>query len=342
MKVTQSIKSKLYRYFKYRLNLKKSTQGFLRGDCPYCGGKFTFGVNPEKMKVKCFKDCGIPYSPLNLIMYLENFETFTELRAFLNIQQEYEAYDALIKGVTKKIDYKPIELPKGYLPISMGQGIMAEAARKAMLKRGFSIKKLNQAGVGYCLEGNYMGYIIFPFYSMGKLEFFQGRKFAAYGPKMQNPKEEEYGIGKTSLIYNKDALFMYDRVYVVESITNALTLGDSSVALLGKTISTYQLSLLIKCPAQEIVLILDPDALKEAISLAMQLTQYKRIKLVYWEGDKDVNNLGRKETLSRVKQFGFGGYNDFLKLKNQLNYEERFNPYPAGIPPVINIKSYIR
>lgn len=342
MKITKSIKSKLYPYFKHRLGLKKSTKGFLRGNCPYCGGKFTFGVNIDKLKVNCFKDCGIPRSLLGLVMYLENFETYHELRAFLDIQEEYAAYDSVFKDTKPLKEYPPITLPEGYTPILSGSGLLANAARKYLRNRGFNLKRLSKSGVGYSLVGQYMGYLIFPFYSRGVLEFFQGRRFASSGPKMQNPKEEDYGIGKTFLIYNRDALFMYTRVYIVESITNALTLGDNAIALLGKTISNYQLSCIIQSPVQEIVIILDPDATMEAVTLALQLIYHKKVKLVYWPGNQDVNDLGKVKTLDLVKSTPYQKYIDFIKLKNQLRHAEGLNTYSGGIPPVVNIKSALR
>lgn len=319
MTYNKSIKAKLYNYFTTRLNLKSSTNGYLRGDCPYCGSKNTFGIHIEKLRTNCFKSCGVP-QPLGLLMYIEGFSTYTEARQFLNIQQEYEAYDRVFK--VQKVERQKLELPEGYTLISLGKGKLANAARHSMEKRGFKSSALSKLGVGYTLEGEYAGYIIFPFYREGsRLEFFQGRLFAGSGPKMKNPPEEIYGVGKSQLIYNRDAMYMYNKVYIVESITNALTLGDRAIALLGKKASTYQISEILKSPCEELVIILDPDARLDAIHLCMKLCPYKRIKLVYWgepiDDGPDINDLGKAETLRRVKLAEYVNYNKLLKLKNE-------------------------
>lgn len=350
MSVNKSIKSKLYRYFKQRLNLKPSTNGFLRGNCPHCGGKFTFGVNIEKHKINCFKDCGITTSPLKLVMQLEELETRAELNEFLNIQQEYESYDSLIfnQDYSIKPKFNNISLPETFTPINMGNGIIADAARHSLTKRGFDITELAIQGVGYCNGGDYMGYIIFPFFEKSKLQFFQGRKFAGAGPKMKNPKEEDYGIGKTQLLYNKDALFIYKKIYLVESITNALTIGERGVGILGKKISNYQLSLILKSPCEEVVIMLDPDAMIEAYQLAMTLVQYKRVKVVVWEPweDKkgpDVNDMGKKKSLRLAKSFSYENYSYFFKQYRKLKYDQGTKyTYNGEASPGNNLKAMLR
>lgn len=313
----KSIKGKLHNYFNQRLNLKNSTNGFIRGNCPYCGGKFTFGVNVEALKVKCFKECGVPNNAIALLMFLEGFETRYEAYAFLKIQQEYEAYDGAIK--IKALQKSPVILPESYTLVGMGEGIIAKAAKHYIKTRRFKVTQCAMQGIGYCAEGLYAGYIIFPFYYRGQLEFFQGRRFAGGGPKMQNPKQEDFGIGKSQLIYNRDALFIYNRIYICESITNALTMGERAIATLGKKLSPYQLSTLIKAPFEEAIILLDMDAWEEAINLALQLVHYKRVKLVYWpvtEKNEDVNDLGKKKTLEYCKQIPFMKYHELYMLKN--------------------------
>lgn len=321
MRFNRNIKSKLYKYFKYRLDLKPSTKGFIRGNCPYCGSKFTFGVNIERLKVNCFKNCGVPKHPITLLMHLEEFETRNEAYDFLKVQQEYEFYDSIVKR-EKVLAKREVELPESYTLINLGDSILSRIARNYLKGRGYNIDKLAMQGVGYCTSGQYEGYIIFPFYEQGKLVFFQGRRFAGNGPKMQNPAEEDFGIGKTQLIFNKDALFIYRRIFIMESITNTLTLGDRGIGLLGKKPSTSQISTIIKSPCEELIILLDPDALPEAIKLAMILCQYKKVKLIYWEGNKDVNDLGKKNIMEKIKQFDFLGYSDYFNLSKNLKGNE--------------------
>lgn len=312
-----TIKGKLFKYFQDKLNLKQSTKGWWRSDCPYCDGHNTFGVNLENYHTHCFK-CEHSSNPVELLMYMERFQTYNEARSFLNIQQEYEAYDRMvIKSKPKEV--LTLELPETFKILTVGDSMMGKAARHYLEKRGFSVKKLGMQGVGYCTDGKYAGYIVFPYYSKGKLVYYQGRKYMGYGTKMRNPEEEEVGIGKSSLIYNEDALFIYNKIYAMESITNCLTLGDNAIGLSGKDISPWQMTRILQSPCERIVIILDPDAITKAYYMAMQIVHYKQVKVIQMPNEKDVNDLGKRMTMQIVKETPYQKYMDLLRLKNKTN-----------------------
>lgn len=92
---------------------------------------------------------------------------------------------------------------------------------------------------------------------------------------------------------------MYRSVYICEGALNALTIGDRGIATMGKVVSKYQLNELIKAPCQRYIILLDFDAQKYAIELALKLIQYKKVKLVLFEDNRDVNDLGRKAVLKK-------------------------------------------
>jgi len=316
MSYNKSIKSKLYGYFKQRLNTKKSTKGWERCDCIYCGGDYTFGIHIGDSRAKCFK-CGEHPSLFGLVMFIEGFETYQELRAFLNVQQEYEAYDR-IQEVRVLKDVSEIELPPNFTLINYAPNKIGRMAQRYMTKRGFEIDNLTLRGVGYCDDGPYMGYIVFPFYSRGKLIYYQGRRFIQFiGPKMKNPNEEELGIGKTKIIYNEEALYMYNKVWVVESITNSLTLGDRSTSTLGKSVSQYQISKIISSPCTKVIIGLDRDAIDKACYLGMQLVNYKKVKIIIPPTDDDINDMGKAEAQRLEKGSPYLKYVDILRLKNK-------------------------
>lgn len=311
----KSIRGKLFQYFQGRLSIHKSTKGWWRCNCTWCGGHYTLGIHLEEYRVHCFK-CGETSDPVKLLMEMEGFTIKNEAWNFLKIQQEYEAYE---ESTAVKLVEKQVELPRGFELISQGNDIIGRSARSYLRGRGFKISRLEEAGVGYCSEGEYDGYIIFPYYRKGKLVYYQGRLFMGNGPKMKNPPEEEFGIGKTHVIYNEDALYIYNKVYAVESITNGLTIGDRGIGLNGKAVSDWQLSRIIQSPCERVVIILDPDAWEEAIKMALQLVHYKKTKVIKLPGECDVNDLGRNKTLKFVNRQHYMKYMELYRLKLNIN-----------------------
>ena len=53
-----------------------------------------------------------------------------------------------------------------------------------------------------------------------------------------------------------------------------------------------------------------------------QLAYHKEVRLVTWEGDQDVNDLGKEEALKRINKVSWLSYNDILKLKLDLKHEK--------------------
>lgn len=313
MKLNREIYNKLAAYFKQRLGMFDYKSGWMKGDCPMCGKSLKYGVNISQNRTNCFS-CTYNERPLFVVMKIENLQnipqTFNYLGTFegatyLETPQEY-------------LEEKDAKLPEGYKLLSIGNSRIAKLARNYMKNRGFNILSLSMKGVGYCTKGDYMGRIILPFYEKGKLVYFNARKFIDSGPKFKNPSLEEFGVGKNLLIYNVDALAIYKRINIVESITNSLTLGDSTISLGGKIMSAYQTSKILRSPVKEVVIILDSDAYEYAIKAALAISPHKKVKLVRMPENLDVNDIGKKETLKIIKQHKFLTYQEVLKEK--FNY----------------------
>ena len=144
------------------------------------------------------------------------------------------------------------------------------------------------------------------------------------GAKFNNPKEEDIGIGKNQVIYNQDALFTYNTVWLLESATNCLTMGDKAIGLGGKTLSETQMSTILRSPVKRLIIGLDRDALLWAIKLALKVVKQKKVKLIIFPDKRDVNDLGRKETLELAKSFEFTSYTKLLNLKHRYEKDPEF------------------
>lgn len=316
MKITNQFKSKLKTYFIKRLGAFEYRHGWMRiPTCPYCGREHKLGVNLSMYRTNCFR-CNAHPSPAQLIMDIEGFTEYHELINFLNNGQ----FDEL-QFKEEKIELaesKPVYLPDGFKLINQGTSQVARSIRSYMSSRGFTIEELSKHGIGYvATEGPFFGYLIIPYYYNGTLRYYNARNVIGQGPRYNNPNKDITGLGKEFIIFNQDALDMYSSIFICEGAINALTMGDRAIATMGKAISAYQVNQLIKSPVNRFILLLDFDARDYAINLALKLVAYKKVKVVLFKDNRDVNDLGKKAVLKMVYKTRYQSYQDLIKLRNE-------------------------
>lgn len=316
MKITNQFKSRLRTYFIKRLGGYDYRHGWMRiPTCPYCGREHKLGVNLSMYRTNCFR-CNAHPSPAQLIMDIEGFTEYHELINFLNNGQ----FDEL-QFKEEKIELaesKPVYLPDGFKLINQGTSQVARSIRSYMSSRGFTIEELSKHGIGYvATEGPFFGYLIIPYYYKGTLRYYNARNVIGQGPRYNNPNKDITGLGKEFIIFNQDALDMYSSIFICEGAINALTMGDRAIATMGKAISAYQVNQLIKSPVNRFILLLDFDARDYAINLALKLVAYKKVKVVLFKDNRDVNDLGKKAVLKMVYKTRYQSYQDLIKLRNE-------------------------
>jgi len=320
MILNREFKSKLYSYAINSLGLRDYTRGWMKGDCPNCGRKDKFGLHIGYYRTNCFV-CGYHPTPFNLVLDLEGLDNYNEVKKFLGnyVGKTY------IEPKIERIERKETVLPDGFKSLIFGKSRISKLARSYIVKRGFDPEELSYKGWGYCTTGKYMGYIIIPFYEKGNLIYFNARLFVGNGPKYNNPNIEDFGIGKSMLLYNIDALSIYEEVYLTEGAINAETMGDNGIATGGKKISTYQESMILKSPIKKITLLLDPDAINESIEVAMYMSNYKKVRIIKLPDNLDVNDIGYEKTKEMIDNVDFMDYNTLLKLKNNERTQYTYN-----------------
>lgn len=321
MKITQQFKTQLYNYFVKRLGAYEYRNGWLRVPvCPYCGREQKMGVNLTTYRTNCFR-CGEHPSPAQMVMDIETLDTYAELLTFLKHGDFSEL--SFTETKVELAEPKPVYLPDGFRLINQGTSTTSKVMQSYVNKRGFDTQQLSKLGVGYCAKGDYMGYLILPFYSQGRLTYFNARLVIGNGPRYNNPPKSVTGLGKEFLIYNVDALELYNQIYICEGVFNALTMGERAIATMGKAVSAVQVNKLIKSPARKFILLLDPDAIKQAISLALKLINFKAVKIIRLPEGKDANDLGRKEVMKLVwKTRYMYTYQEVINFRNNYRYEE--------------------
>lgn len=316
MKITNQFKSRLKTYFIKRLGAFDYKHGWMKLPvCPYCHRELKMGVNLSMYRTNCFR-CNAHPNPSQLVMDVEGFDTYHELINFLNNGQfeELEFHDEKVELA----EAKPLYLPEGFRILNLGQSQVAKSIRGYVKSRGFVISELSKHGIGYATKGAYFGYLIIPFYYRGQLRYYNARNVIGQGPRYNNPNKDITGVGKEFIIFNYDALEMYRSVYICEGALNALTIGDRGIATMGKVVSKYQVNELLKSSCERFIILLDPDAKKYAINLALKFVAYKKVKVVFLPEGKDVNDLGRKETLRLVYQTRYQSYQDLIQIRNSL------------------------
>lgn len=316
MKITNQFKSRLKTYFIKRLGAFEYRRGWMKLPvCPYCHRELKMGVNLSMYRTNCFR-CNAHPNPSQLVMDIEGFDTYHELINFLNSGKfdELEFHEEKVELA----EAKPLYLPDGFRILSFGKSQVARSIRGYVKSRGFSIQELSRHGIGYATKEPYFGYLIIPFYYKGQLRYYNARNVIGTGPRYNNPNKDITGVGKEFIIFNYDALEMYRSVFVCEGALNALTMGDRGIATMGKAISAYQVNELLKSSCERFIILLDPDAKKYATNLALKLVAYKKVKVVFLPEGKDVNDLGRKETLRLVYQTRYQSYQDLIQIRNSL------------------------
>lgn len=316
MKITNKFKSQLKTYFIKRLGAFEYRRGWMKLPvCPYCHRELKMGVNLSMYRTNCFR-CNEHPNPSQLVMDIEGFETYHELINFLNSGKfdELEFHEEKVELA----EAKPLYLPEGFRILNIGQSQVAKSIRGYVKSRGFVISELSKHGVGYATKGAYFGYLIIPFYYRGQLRYYNARNVIGQGPRYNNPNKDITGVGKEFIIFNYDALEMYRSVFICEGALNALTIGDRAIATMGKAISAFQVNELLKSQCERFIILLDPDAKQYAINLALKLVAYKKVKVVFLPDGKDVNDLGRSQTLKLVYATRYQSYQELIKIKNKL------------------------
>lgn len=316
MKITNQFKSRLKTYFIKRLGAFDYKHGWMKLPvCPYCHRELKMGVNLSMYRTNCFR-CNEHPNPSQLVMDIEGFDTYHELINFLNSGKfdELEFHEEKVELA----EAKPLYLPEGFRILNLGQSQVAKSIRGYVKSRGFVISELSKHGIGYATKGAYFGYLIIPFYYRGQLRYYNARNVIGQGPRYNNPNKDITGVGKEFIIFNYDALEMYRSVFICEGALNALTIGDRAIATMGKAISQYQVNELLKSQCERFIILLDPDAKEYAINLALKLVAYKKVKVVFLPDGKDVNDLGRSQTLKLVYATRYQSYQELISIRNSL------------------------
>lgn len=145
-------------------------------------------------------------------------------------------------------------------------------------QRHYTLHMLDHYEVGFCTYApkypEAAGRIIFPIRMNSQLVGWQARYVGSADWRVIPKYYGLPGMRKRLLLYNYDNAKAAPFVVLVEGVTDTHVVGDTSCALLGKSLSIYQMTLILSTwQGKPIIMILDPDAREESRSAISDLRQ---------------------------------------------------------------------
>lgn len=244
--------------------------------------------------------------PLALVKRMEDCNTFRALEIMTTLQKGGKLLVDLRELVMNTLygvedlddtwDTRP--LPKVALPPEFKTN--GAASLPYFAERGIDTTKVKRYGLGYCKDGYFKNRLVVPVVLHGEHTFFVARYMKAKPP--EGVKKTLYPKGATPgrVLFNYDSAKTCERVYLVEDVFSAMHLGRAAMATLGTQFSQYQLDLLLRTSAHEVVIVWDRDAIDKATKLAERLAEFYTVRVVELPDARDPDEFSRAEIAAMV------------------------------------------
>jgi hypothetical protein len=176
------------------------------------------------------------------------------------------------KPVKREVRPSDLDIPEGSVLLASQDGrksMSLEGARTYIIEhRRFGWETIVRARVFACMEGYYANRLIFPVTRAGKPHGFIAR---SWSPKAERAYLYPRGFDR-GVFFNGDALDEKtdQPLFVVEGVFDALRIGPSAIACLGKP-TGEQIAQLTRVRHRPVVVALDADAWRTGSSVAMTL-----------------------------------------------------------------------
>jgi len=316
----------------------------LQVDCPRCAellghsdGKFNLEINTAKRLFRCWC-CEEPRFSGSLKKLIRMYGTSADYEMYKSYAGTFDDYDYRYEDDEK--EYVQVKLPDEMIYFSqmeVGNLEHFEAYNYLINERKISRDIILKYRLGFCTTGKYAKRIIIPSYNNnGEINYFVGR---TYDPTEKKKKYDNPRSDKDRIIFNEGLVNWDSCVYLVEGVFDMLSLLNA-IPLLGKTISTT-LFFKLKEIKPDVVVLLDPDAYKNAIELYYKLHSIyvnceERVKMVKLPTMEDLDELKRNQGIDAVIKSlrtarGLTVDDYFInKLQKPYDYKRtgRYNSYP--------------
>jgi len=311
----------------------------IQAECPICGGgnKRNLEISTSKLVFRCWS-CEPKFSgSLKRLIYL--YGSKSDIDLFKSYASIYNSGSYSYENNNEEEEYIQIRLPEEMILFSKmeeGNPEHFEAYNYLVNDRKISRDIILKYRLGFCTTGKYAKRIIIPSYDNAGLNYYISR---TYDKKEKKMKYKNPTIDKNKIIFNEGYINWDSTVYICEGVFDAFSLPNA-IPLLGKTLSTTLFNKLNELKPKIIVL-LDPDAIKNAILLCQTLlTIYvgceDRIRIVELPIKEDIDKLRKDygmdkviETLYTARKLNNNDYfmSKLSKPYDNRNRARRYNTY---------------
>jgi hypothetical protein len=318
-------------------------------DCPQCGREQKLYVLMQEKRDRdgeivprgtwiCYycndtEGGGAGRTCLSLIEFLEDLEFIEAARRLADggsssdadfvgaIEKMIAALDEEDSDVEANEPPPTIELPREFIRIREHRypGYVAE--------RGISLDRAMRFGLGYCTTGYYANRLIAPVHFERRCVGFQARYMKKKPPRCKEKKlpcsecdgttrhkrlkktKHAKGAKMSRVIYNWDDARQAKRLILVESPWAVIKIGRSGGGTFGKNLSASQFELILKCEADEVVIMWDRDedhspgkgGYDKSVRVAEQLSQFVRVRAVRMPDERDPDEHTLQSLLKLIK-----------------------------------------
>jgi len=217
---------------------------------------------------------------------------FKKLRVSKSTWDEYNSIFSRVNRYSSEYDdtevIEQVQLPKEFKPLYKPiNSFKYKHALNYLLGRGLRAEDIVKYNIGYCEEGEYRDKIIIPSYDeRGKLNFFVGRSFYQTQYKHKNPKVSKDIVG-FELLINWDTPLV-----LCEGAFDAIAIRRNAIPLFGKSIQSELEKKIIGNSVKKLYIVLDSDAIKNALRLAKKFMSYGIQTHLVDMGDEDPSEMG--------------------------------------------------
>jgi hypothetical protein len=302
----------------------------------YPDGKYNLEINTAKRQFHCWR-CDNPRFSGSLKRLIRLYGSQTDYDLYKSYSLSFQEYD--FDYESEEIESVQIHLPEEMILFSKmeeGNPEHFEAYNYLLLERKISRDIMFKYKLGFCTTGKYAKSIIIPSYdTKGEINYFVSRN---YDPN--NKKKNKYKnppVDKDKIIFNEGLVNWDSTLCIVEGVFEMLSFPINTIPLLGKTLSST-LFLKLQELKPDVIVLLDPDAYKNAVELYYTLhTIYvdceERVKLVKIPNEKDLDDLRKNKGIDEVIKSLYSARglitDDYFinKLEKLYNGTRRYNSY---------------